>query len=248
MATHSSILAWRIPWTEEPGGLQSVGSQRVRHNWINLACMHIAVLASVQFSHSVVSDSLRPHGLQHARPPCPSTTLRVYWNSCPLSWWCHSTIQPVVPFSCLQSFPASVSFLVSQFFTSGGQSIGVSALASVLSGLISFRTDWFDLLAVQGTLKNLLQRPSSKASILRRSAFFLVQLSHPYMTTGKTIVLSRGTFVNILAYLRILYIWFQTTAIKQYHHEASHNFFVSSAYKFIFALYHSLSHVQKHYV
>ena len=83
-----------------------------------------------------------------------------------------------------------MSFLVSQFFTSGGQSIGVSALASVLPGLISFRTDWFDLLAFQGTLKNLLQHHSSKASILRLSAFFLVQLSHPYMTTGKTIALT----------------------------------------------------------
>ena len=158
--------------------------------------MHIGVLVSVRFSHSVVSDSLWPHGLQHARPPCPSTTLRVYSNSCPLSWWCYSTIQPVVPFSCLQSFLASVSFLVSQFFTSGGQSIGVSALASVLPGLISFRTDWFDLLAFQGTLKNLLQHHSSKASILRLSAFFLVQLSHPYMTTGKTLALIQGPLLT----------------------------------------------------
>ena len=81
-----------------------------------------------QFSRSVMSDYLRPHGLQHARPPCPSPTPRVYSNSCPLSWWCHPNISSsVVPFSsCLQSFPPSGSFQVSQFFASGGQSIGVS--------------------------------------------------------------------------------------------------------------------------
>ena len=91
-------------------------------------------LSSVQFSRSVVFDSLRPHGLQHARPPCPSPTPRVYSNSCPLSRWCHPTISSVVPFSShLQSFPASGSFQMSQFFTSGGQSIRVSA--STLEGL-----------------------------------------------------------------------------------------------------------------
>ena len=104
------------------------------------------------------------------------------------------------PFSsCFQSFLASGSFPLSQFFTSGGQGIGVSASASVLpmkSGLISFRMDWLDLLAVQGTLKSLLQHHSSKASIFRCSAFFIVQLSHPYMTTGKTIALTRQTIVG----------------------------------------------------
>ena len=123
---------------------------------------------SVQFSHSVVSASLRPHRLQHARPPCPSPTLGVYSNSCPLSQWCHPTISAsVFPFSsCLQSFPASGSFQISQFFTSGGQSIGVSASASVLpiedSGLISFRMDWLALLSVQGTLKSF-QTPQFKS-------------------------------------------------------------------------------------
>ena len=89
---------------------------------------------SVQFSHSVMSDSLRPHGPQHARPPCPSQTPRVYPNPCPLSRWCHPTISSsVVPFSsCPQSFPASGSFPMSQLFASGGQSIGVSASTSVL--------------------------------------------------------------------------------------------------------------------
>ena len=105
------------------------------------------------------------------------------------------------PFFLLpQSFPASGSFQMSQFFASGGQSIGVSTSASVLpmniQNWISFRMDLLDLLAVQGTLKNLLQHHSSKASILWSSAFFMVQLSHPYMTTGKTIALTRRTFVD----------------------------------------------------
>ena len=156
---------------------------------------------SVQFSRSVTSDSLWPHGLQHARLPCPSPTPRACSNSCPLSWWHHSTISSsVIPFSsCLQSFPASGSFPVSQFFASGGQNIGVSAStcpSNEYSGLIAFRMDWFDLLAVQGTLKSLLQHRNSKASILWHSAFFIVQLSHPYMTTGKTIALIIWTFVS----------------------------------------------------
>ena len=90
--------------------------------------------SSVQFSRSVVSDSLQPHGLQHARPPCPLPTPGVYSNSCPLSQWYHPTIvSSVIPFSCLQSFPASGSFQMSPFFTSCGQSIGVSASPSVLA-------------------------------------------------------------------------------------------------------------------
>ena len=99
---------------------------------------------TVQFSHSVMSDSLWPHGLQHARPPCPSPTPGVYPNSCPLSQWCHSTISSsVILFSsCLQSFPASGSFKMSQLFTLGGQSIGVSASASVLPMNIQ---DWSPL-------------------------------------------------------------------------------------------------------
>ena len=102
------------------------------------------VFRSVQFSHSVVSDSLWPHELQHARPPCPLPTPRVHSNSCPLSRWCYPTISSsVVRFSShLQSFPALGSFPMSQFFTSDGQSIGVSASASVLPMNIQ---DWFPL-------------------------------------------------------------------------------------------------------
>ena len=100
--------------------------------------------SSVQFRHSVMSDSLLPHGLQHTRPPCPSPTPRVYSNSCPLSQWCHPTISILVdPFSsCLQSFPSSGSFQMSQLFTSGGQSTWVSASTSVLPMNIQ---DWFIL-------------------------------------------------------------------------------------------------------
>ena len=137
---------------------------------------------------------------KHTRLPCPLSP-RVCSNSCPLSQWYHPTISSsVVPFSsCLQSFPASRSFLMSQLFTSGGQSTGAPASALVLPINIqdwSFRMDWFDLLTVQGTLKSLLQYHSSKALIFQHSAFFMVQLSHPYMTTGKTIALTIQTFVS----------------------------------------------------
>ena len=133
-------------------------------------------------SQSVVSNSLWPHGLQHARFPCPSSP-RASSNSRPLSWWCHPIIlSSVVPFtSCLQSFPASGSFLMSWLFTSGGQSIRASALVLPMN-----IQDWLPLgltgltsLQVQGTLKSLLQHHSLKVSILRHSAFFMVQLSHP---------------------------------------------------------------------
>ena len=106
--------------------------------------LKMAFFSSIQFSCSVVSDSLRPHGLQCARLPCPSPTPRTYSNSCPLSWWCHpTTLSSVVPFpSHLQSFPGSGFFPMSQFYASGGQNIGVSAIASVLPMNIQ---DWFPL-------------------------------------------------------------------------------------------------------
>ena len=157
---------------------------------------------SVLFSRSIVSDFLWPHEPQHTRPPCPSPSPGVHPNPCPSSWWCHPAISSsVVPFfSYLQSFPASGSFQMSQFFTSGGQSIKSFSFnispSNEYSELISFRMSWLDLLAVQGTLNSLLQHHSSKASILQRSAFFTVQLSHPYMTTGKTIPLTRQTLVG----------------------------------------------------
>ena len=117
-----------------------------------------------------------------------------------MSRWCHPTISSsVIPFSSsLQSFPASGAFPMSQLLTSGSwSSLGFSSGPSnEYSGLFSFRMDWLDLLAVQGTLKSLLQHHSSKASILQCSVFFIVQLLHPYMTTGKTIALTKQTFVG----------------------------------------------------
>ena len=148
---------------------------------------------SVQFSRSVVSDVLGPHESQHARPPCSSPTPGVYSNSCPSSRWRHQAISSsVVPSSsCPQSLPASGSFQMSQHFAWCGQSIGVSASASVLpmntqEWSLWGWTAWISLQS-QGTLKSLRQHHSSKASIFQCSAFFTVQLSHPYMTTGKNI-------------------------------------------------------------
>ena len=153
----------------------------------------------------VVSDSLQSHRLHHTRLPCPLPTPGVCSNSCPLSRWCYPTISSsVAPFSsCI--FPSirvfsnkSVLHIGWPKFWSFRFNISPS---SEYSGLISFRIDWLDLLVVQGTLKGLLQHHSSKASILRYSAFFIVQLSHPYMTTGKTIALTRRTFVgNVSAF------------------------------------------------
>ena len=136
----------------------------------------IRLLGSVQFNRSVVSDSLQPHGLQHARPPCPSPTPGVYPNSCALSQWCHPTISSsVVHFSCLQSFPASGSFQMSPFFLSGGQSIGVSASALVLPMNIQ---DWFPLgctgwISLQS---KGLSRVFSDATV-QKHQFFGIQLS-----------------------------------------------------------------------
>ena len=155
----------------------------------------IITLSSVnQISRSVVPNSLQPHGLQHARPPCPSPTPGVYSNSCPLSQWCHPTISSsVVPFLCHQSFSASGSFQMSQFFTSSGQSIGASASVLILPINIQ---DWPPLVLtglislLSKKLKSFCHHPSLKASDLWCSAFFMVQLSHPYVSNGKIIALT----------------------------------------------------------
>ena len=137
----------------------------------------ILYLSTVQFSCSVMSDSLWPHELQHARPSRPSPIPRVYSNSCPLSQWCNSTISSsVIPFSsCLQSFPASGSFQMSQFFASGGQRIGVSTSASVLPMNIQ---DWFPL----GWTSCISLQPKGCSSVFSNSTvqkrqFFSAQLS-----------------------------------------------------------------------
>src|SRR5574340_662962 len=158
--------------------------------------------SSVQFSHSAVSDSLQPHGLQHTRLPCPSPTPRACSNSCSIESvmpsnhliLCHPFLLLPSIFPRIRVFSnESVLHIRWPKYWSLGFSISPS---NEYSGLISFRMDWFDFLAVQGTLKNLLQHHSSKASILRHSSFFTVQLSHPCMTTGKTIALTRQTLVS----------------------------------------------------
>ena len=165
---------------------------------------HHCLLGSMHpghFSHSLVSDSLWPHGLQHARLPCPSPTPGACSNSCPLSRWCHPTIDPLssplLPSSIFPSIRvfSNESALHIRWPKYWSFSFSISP-SNEYFGLISFRIDWLDLLAVQGTLKSLLQHHSSKASILWLSAFFIVQLSHPYMITGKTIALTRQTVVD----------------------------------------------------
>ena len=139
-------------------------------------------------------------GLQHTRPLCPSPTPGVHSDSRPLSQWCHPAISSsAVPFSsCPQSLPAPASFPMSlRMKWPKYWSFSFSIIPfKEIPGLISFRMDWLDLLVVQGSLKSLLQHHSSKTSVLLSSAFFIVQLSHPYMITGKTIALTRRTFVN----------------------------------------------------
>ena len=151
---------------------------------------------SVQFSHSVVSNSLQPHEPQQDRPRCPSPTpeftqTHVHWVS--------DAIQPSNPLLSPSppafNLPQNLGLFKWPKYWSFNINISPS---NEHPGLISFRMDWLDLLAVQGTLKSLLQHHSSKASILQHSAFFIVQLSHPYMTTGKTIALTRRTFVDKL--------------------------------------------------
>ena len=165
--------------------------------------MHTVQFSSVQFSRSVMSDSLCPHKLQHARLPCPSSIPKAYSNSCALSQWCHPTNHLIL--CCPLLFPPS-SFPSLRVFSNESAlrirwpkfwsfSFSISP-SNDYSGLTFLRIDWLDLLAVQGTLKCLLQYHISKASILQCSAFFMIQFSPPYMTTGKTIDLTRWTFVG----------------------------------------------------
>jgi len=150
-----------------------------------------------------MSDSLQPHESQHARPPYPSPTPRAHSDSRPSSQWCHPSSHLILchPLFLLPPIPPSIKVFSNEsthhMRWPKYQSFSFSIIPSKeIPGLISFRMDWLDLLAVQGTLKSLLQYHSSKASILQRSAFFTAQLSHPYMTTGKTIALTRWTLVS----------------------------------------------------
>ena len=143
-----------------------------------------------------MSNSLRPHGLQHNRPPCPSPTPRVYSNSCPSSHliFCRPLLllPSIFPGTRVFSNESALRIRWPKYWSF---SFNINP-SNEHPGLISFRIDWLDLLAVQGTLKSLLQYHSSKASILLHSAFFIVQLSHPYVTTGKTIALTKQTIVG----------------------------------------------------
>ena len=150
----------------------------------------ISVLDTVQFSHSVASDSLRPHESQHTRPPCPSPT-QVHWVGDAIQP-SHPLSSPSPPAPILPSIRSTLHIRWPKYWSF---SFSISPSNEYL-GLIFFRMDWLALLAVHGTLKSLLQHHSSKASILRCSAFFTVQLPHPYMTNGKTIALTRWTFVG----------------------------------------------------
>ena len=201
MATHSSILAWEIPWAEEPGGLQSTGLQKSRtrlSNWKSTTCCKVHT--EVRFS------SLLSRVQLFATP----------WTAALQASLCFTNSQSLLKLMSIESAMASNHLIICRpplLLHSIFPSVRVFSSDSVLhirwpkywsfsftispsnedSGLISFRIDWFDLLTVQGTLKSLLQHHSSKPSVLQHSAFFVVQLSHPYMTTGKIIVL---TFVS----------------------------------------------------
>ena len=163
----------------------------------------VRLVSSVQFSCSVMYNCLRLHELQHARPPCLSPTSGIYPNPCPLSQWCHPTISSsIVPFSShSQSFPASGSFQMSQLFSSGGQNIGVSASASVLSMNMQgwYPLGWTGWISSQS---KGLSRVFSNTTV-QKHQFFGAQLSlwsnsHPYMTTGKATALTRRTFIDLL--------------------------------------------------
>ena len=165
----------------------------------------IQSLVYYQFSRTVVSDSLRPHESQHTRSPCPSPTAGVHSDSHPSSQWCHPAISssvvlflpPIPPSIRVFSNESTLRMRWPEYWSFSF----IIIPCKEIPGLISFIMDWLDLLAVQGTLKSLLQHHSSKASILQRSDFFTVQLSHPYMTTWKTIALTRQNFVGKVMFL-----------------------------------------------
>ena len=169
--------------------------------WSNRIWIGLENYFLLLFSHSVMSNSLQPHGLQHARLPCPSTSPGACSNSCPLCPWCHPTISSsVISFSSCLQFLRSIRVFSNELALHirwskyWRLSFSISP-SNEYSGVIYFRIDWFFLLVVQGTLKSL-QHHNSKASILHNLAFLMVQLSHQYMTTGKTITLTIPIFVS----------------------------------------------------
>ena len=201
MATHSSVLAWRIPGTGEPGGLPSMGSHRVRHDWSNLAaaavdlqCCVVQLLSHVQlFATPRTATRLASLSFTISQSLLKLMSLESVMPSNHLTL-CHPLfLLPSIILSIRIFSNESALHIRGPVYWRFGFS---NSPSNEHSELISFRIAWFDLLAIQGTLKSLLQPHSLKASIPWRSAFFMVQLSHPYMTTGKTIGLTRQTFVG----------------------------------------------------
>ena len=171
------------------------------------------LITKVQYSLSVVYDSLRPHRLQNARLPGPSPTPRAYSNSCPLSRWCYPIISSsVIPFSWLQSFPASGSFQMSQLFSSGGQRIGVSASTSVLPMNTQDQSPlgWTGWISLQSRdCQESSPTPQFKSINSSQLSLLMGQLSHPYMTTGKTKALTIWTFVD-----KVITMLFKTLSLS----------------------------------
>ena len=174
----------------------------MRTGWQISLCITVSYTISVQFSGSVMSDSLQPHGLQNARPPWPSPTPRSLLRLMSIKSvmpsnhliLCYPLLLPPSIFPSIRVFSNELALPI-RWPKYWSFSFTISP-SNEHSGLISFRMDWLDLPAVQGTLKSLLHHHSSKASVLWLSAFFIVQLSYPYMTTGKTIALTRWIFVG----------------------------------------------------
>ena len=188
MATHSSILVWKIPWTKEPGGLQSMGWQGVRHRATNAFTFFLSQFSSVTQAFPTLWDhkdgSAPGVPVHHQLPELAQTHVQ----------WLRDAIQLPLSSPSLPAFNFSQHLGLFQWVSSSHQAAKVLELQLLhqsfqwIFRMISYRSDWFDLLAVQGILKNFLQHNNLKASILQCSAFFMVQISHPYMTTGKPII------------------------------------------------------------
>ena len=188
LVTQSCPTLWDLMDCSPPGSsVRGILQTRILE-WVVIPFSRDSLL--LQFRDPVTSDSLHPHGLQHARPPCPSPSHKVFPSSCPLHQWCHPAIlsSDTLFFFCPQPLPSSETFPMSRLFTSEPKHCSFSfsiSLFNEYSELISLKIDWFDLLAVQETFRSLLQHHSLKASVLWHSAFFMVQLSQPYVTTGR---------------------------------------------------------------